>query len=119
MHQIINDSLIRMVFVMANMLSGVLASLVSTAWAAHSIDIFAAPIGILAFFIGFMMSTTVMIVLDSAVATSYVVWAEDPAAMLRNRPEHYNRIAETARLLYPTEYQEAVAVRMEQAQPAS
>ena len=114
---IINDSLIRLVFVMGNMLSGAVAGLVGGVWA-NSIDIpSAGGIGILCFLIGFGLSTLVMIVLDSAVATSYVVWAEDPAAMLRNRPEHYNRIADAAKLMYPTEYQQAVAARTEAAQP--
>ena len=45
--------------------------------------------------------------------------------MLRNRPEHYNRIALAAQSKYPTEYAEAVGARMGpqaaeqgQAQPA-
>ena len=115
--QLINDSLIQMVFMMGNMLAGVMAGLVGGLWA-HSIGIQAAPaIGVLALFIGLALATLVMIVADSAVATSYVVWAEDPAAMLRNRPEHYNRIADAAKLMYPTEYQQAVAVRTD-AQPA-
>ena len=88
---LINDSLIRLVFVMANMLSAATAGLVGAAWA-HSAGVpSAGGIGVLAFVVGFILSTTIMIVLDSAVATSYVVWAEDPAAMMRNRPEHYQQ----------------------------
>ena len=103
---------------MGNMLSGTVAGLVGAAWA-YSISIpEAGAIGVLCFFIGLALSSLIMIVLDSAVATSYVVWAEDPAAMLRNRPEHYNRIADAAKLMYPNEYQQAVAPRTDVAQPA-
>ena len=103
---------------MANMLSGAIAGLVGGIWA-QSISIpEPGGIGVLAFVVGVSLSTLIMIVLDSAVATSYVVWAEDPAAMLRNRPDYYNRMADAAKLMYPTEYQQAVAVRTDAAQPA-
>ena len=69
--QIINDSLIRMVFVMGNMVSGAVAGLVGAAWA-QSISIpMPGAIGVLAFVVGLALSTLIMIVLDSAVATSY------------------------------------------------
>ena len=42
----------------------------------------------------------------------YVVWAEDPSAMLRNRPDHYAKIAAAAQGRYPTEYAEAVGSRV-------
>jgi hypothetical protein len=109
---LINDSLLSAVFFMGSMMSGAVAGVVGGIWA-HSVSIEAAGgIAVLAFVIGFVLSSLFMIVLSSAVATTYVVWAEDPAAMLRNRPEHYNRIAAAAQGKYPAEYQEAVGARL-------
>ena len=109
---LINDSLLNAVFLMGNMMSGALAGLVGGVWAASITLDAAGGIAVLSFVIGFILSSLFMIVLSSAVATTYVVWAEDPQAMLRNRPEHYNRIAAAAQGMYPAEYQEAVGARM-------
>lgn len=59
---------------MANMVSAALAGLIGGAWAS-TLDLAqgqAAGIGVLCFVIGFILATTVMIVLDSAVATSQI-----------------------------------------------
>ena len=59
---------------------------------------------VLCFLIGFNVALTFMAVLDSAVATTLVVWAEDPQSMHRNRPEHHDMIAAAAQHAYPTEF---------------
>ena len=113
---LINNNLATAVYLMGNMLAGVLAGLVCGVWAVVAGLDGAEGIAVLAFVIGFLLSSMFMTVLDSAVCTTYVCWAEDPAAMQRNRPELFNAMALAAQGKYAAEYQQAMAGRLQMQQ---
>jgi len=49
---------------------------------------------------GFCMVWTIMGVVESAVATVFVIWAEDSAVMAANRPQQYNKLVDGTRYIY-------------------
>jgi hypothetical protein len=49
--------------------------------------------------VGLLMTMQVMTVMQSCVATTFVVWAEDPAAMERSQPALFQPIREAARMV--------------------
>jgi len=51
------------------------------------------------FFIAYFISCVMLIQLQSAVCTTFVVWAEDPDALQTNRPAEYQEI-EASRLAF-------------------
>ena len=51
-------------------------------------------LAVFGFFIGLVFCQLVMYPVVSAVICLFVCYAEDPAAMNRNRPEEYNRVVE-------------------------
>lgn len=53
------------------------------------------------FLIGFVMTGLIMGVVQSAVATTYVVWAEMPNEISNTRPQHYNKLVDAAKILHP------------------
>jgi hypothetical protein len=46
------------------------------------------------------MVALIMNVIQSAVATTYVVWAEDSATLNQTRPEHYAKLRDAANRAY-------------------
>lgn len=61
-------------------------------------------IGILAFVIGLVISMLVLSVVESAVATTFVCWAEDPHALNSNRPSEFHQIQAASRRKYGDRY---------------
>eukprot|EP00483_Globobulimina_turgida_P005860 UN05870 len=47
------------------------------------------------FFIGLILTSTVLYVVHSSIICLFVCYSEDPAALNQNRPEEYNRIVGT------------------------
>jgi len=100
---LINDNLTGMVLFMGCVIGGAITGLIGGLWAYsfdHSNDVWL-PVGIVCFIIGYFMVLLTMTVIESAVATTYVVLAEDPAVMGRNRPAEYTRLQTAAAAAYP------------------
>lgn len=58
-------------------------------------------VGFLAFLIGFAVSHIIMNVLESAVTTVFVLWAEDPQGWQIARPDHHQRLHDAWVKIYP------------------
>ena len=104
---LVNDSLTSSVFWMGSFIGGMVAGVVGGLWAWSALDQSSAVtylLVLLCFVIGFNVASLFMAVIDSAVATTLVVWAEDPQSMHRNRPELHDKIAQAAQQAYPTEF---------------
>jgi len=97
---IINDDLTGMVLSMGALIGGVLTGLFGAFWAKALNFSGWEVIGVISFVIGYIMVTLIMNVIQSAVATTYVVWAEDPATLAQSRPEPYNKIRDAATRAY-------------------
>jgi hypothetical protein len=103
---LINDNLSGMVIWMGTFISGVVAAIVCGIWA-YAADLPAFMwLALLALFIGILMASIIMSVLDSAITTTIVTWAENPAAMQANRPEQFNRMNAAAVDKYGAMYSE-------------
>ena len=104
----VNDSLTSSVFWMGNFIGGMVAAGVGGIWAYSALQGSSSwtiyYLALLCFIIGFNVASLFMAVVDSAVATTLVVWAEDPQSMHRNRPELHDKIAAAAQQAYPTEF---------------
>ena len=101
----VNDSLTSSVFWMGSFLGGVVAGIVGGIWTYSALSQSTGVIYLLVllcFIIGCNIASLFMAVIDSAVATTLVVWAEDPQSMHRNRPELHDKIALAAQQAYPT-----------------
>jgi len=55
------------------------------------------PMTIIGFLIGVVMTSLVTNAMESAIATTYVCWCEDPAAMEAGRPSYFQRIRDSAK----------------------
>ena len=104
------QTLTNAVFVMANFMAAILAAAISLLWTAilsrndDSYSSFQSFMPFLCGVIGYQMCSLFMAVLDSAVSTTLVCWAEDPLSMQRNRPEHFGYLVAAAQLKYPMEF---------------
>lgn len=105
---LINDDLTGMVISMGALAGGVVSALAGAGLSFVFIDAEAEELhaymviaGIVGFLIGFIMVTLIMSALSSAVATTFVLWAEAPTELQRNRPEFYNKLQDTARARHP------------------
>jgi uncharacterized membrane protein required for colicin V production len=56
---------------------------------------------LLGLLVGVFVSGIVLGIVDSAVSTSFVLWAEDPAALKANQPVYFENIRKEAQILYP------------------
>ncbi|CAI5743191.1 unnamed protein product [Hyaloperonospora brassicae] len=63
--------------------------------------------GSFCFVAGYSINTLVLAVLNSAVTTVFVLWAEDPHGWQRTRPYQYRTLHTTWLQIYPTEYRTA------------
>lgn len=100
---LINDDLTGLVLMLGCLGGGVAAALAGGVLAfvtgvGHSSI---AAIAVVAFLIGLVMVSLVMNVMQSAVATTFVLWAESPEELGRNRPQYYQKLVETAQSRYP------------------
>jgi len=98
---IVNDDLTGMVLAMGCLLGAVVVGLFGALWASLLNFDGWIIVGVLAFVIGYVMVALIMTVIQSAVATTYVVWAEDPATLAQTRPEYYGKLRQAANLAYP------------------
>jgi hypothetical protein len=103
---LINDDLTGLVLGMGMMIGGVVSSAVGAAVSVVMIDNPTTEvwgsIAAISFLIGLVMTSLMMAVVQSAVATTYVVWAEMPNEISQGRPQHYNKLVEAARILHPS-----------------
>ena len=93
---IVNDQLISTVMMFASLGSAVLVGLVGYGFAL-AFKLEGGYTGLMAglgFVAGLMVSSVVLSVVDSAVATVYVCFAEAPEALQRNAPELYGEMVE-------------------------
>jgi len=97
---LVNDDLTGMVLMMGCFIGAVICGIFGAFWA-KAIDFEGwFIIGIIALVIGYIMVALVMTVIGSAVATTYVVWAEDPHALEQTRPDHYHKLRNAANQAY-------------------
>lgn len=96
----INDDLSDAVIMMGCVLSGVVTGVIGGLWA-YKQD-FPGWLGaaILAAIIGIIMAGLILSVMTSAIATVFVIWAEDPEAMRANRPQHFQAISDASKAMY-------------------
>jgi len=97
---IINDDLTGMVLAMGCFIGAVICGLFAAFWANITNIEGWLIIGIIAMVIGYIMVALIMSVIGSAVATTYVVWAEDPALLGQTRPDHYHKLRAAANQAY-------------------
>eukprot|EP00457_Paulinella_chromatophora_P005441 gb/GEZN01005458.1/.p1 GENE.gb/GEZN01005458.1/~~gb/GEZN01005458.1/.p1 ORF type:complete len:491 (-),score=64.84 gb/GEZN01005458.1/:276-1748(-) len=102
---IINDDLTGMVLTMGCFIGAVVSAMSGAALAmiAYQDSDLALALGIAGFLIGFFVVAVIMNVIQSAVATTFVVWAEDSAACAAGQPRWFAKIREAARAMYPGE----------------
>lgn len=97
---LINDDLSGMVLFCGNFLTGSVVGVGALIWAyrldAPSYQLY----GILAFLVGYLVSSLSMSVAQSAITTTFVCWASDPATLLQNRPVEFGRILTAAQFKY-------------------
>jgi hypothetical protein len=100
---IINDDLTGMVLTMGCFIGGIVTAAAGYALAYLFYDDadLALTMAILGFILGFFVVAVIMNVIQSAVATTFVVWAEDPAAMSQARPGWFNNIRTARDAMYP------------------
>ena len=123
---LVTNVLTNSVFTMGSFMSGIVAAAVSVVWTSivsandDNYGSLKTLLPLFCFIIGYQMASLFMAVLDSAVSTTLVVWAEDPLSMQRNRPEHFAALNAAAQLKYPQEYASAfpqLAQQQVQVQP--
>jgi len=92
----INDDLTGMVISLSCVLAGCVSGIVGALWAASLHFNGWVAVAVLAFVIGYSVASILFGCVESAVATTYVCWAEDPAALKINRPEYFKAIADAS-----------------------
>jgi len=100
---LINDDLSGMVLGLGSFLGGLAACAVGTlvAWAISSSDGSYMVLGVISFLMGMLMTSLVMSVISSAVATTYVLWAQCPGELSQTRPQEFQAIREAAKMRFP------------------
>eukprot|EP00271_Cylindrocystis_brebissonii_P000889 TRINITY_DN11064_c0_g1_i2.p1 TRINITY_DN11064_c0_g1~~TRINITY_DN11064_c0_g1_i2.p1 ORF type:complete len:535 (-),score=92.06 TRINITY_DN11064_c0_g1_i2:1182-2786(-) len=91
---VINDDLTGGALFLGCIFGGLFSSLFSGIWTYTKIKDLTVAIAVIAFFIGYFMTYLTVAVVESAVATYYVCYAEDPATLQRNDPQFYEVIRE-------------------------
>jgi len=99
---LVNSDLTGMVIGLGMLVGGVVTGLIAGGWAySFGVSKYYIELGLLGFVIGALMVALIMNVLESAVATTLVVWAEDPHSISVTRPEHFARIRDSAQKAFP------------------
>jgi len=90
---LINDNLIDGALFLGVFMIGVLTAIAGfvLAFFTFSVD-YSGVWAAVGFLIGLSMGSIVMSVIDSAVVTCFVCYAEDPEALARTKPDEYNRL---------------------------
>lgn len=97
---IINDNIIGMVLSLGILLGGLATAVVSALVASVIASAWLIPLTVAGGLIGFIMVALVVNAMNSAVATTFVCWAEDPSSMQRGRPNHFKKMNNAARERY-------------------
>lgn len=92
---IINDNIIGSVLSMACLASAVVTGVLGGAMIYALEDDYYIPVGIICGLIGFVMVMQVLEIVESAVTTIFVCFAEEPEALQRNSPELYHKFQTT------------------------
>ncbi len=93
---VVNEDMTGMAIFTASFITGGLSALVVGLpfYFNANMDAHVAVVLVCAFFVGYLASLVVLSLVPAAVRTTFVVWAEDPAAMTTNRPEAMREIRE-------------------------
>jgi len=107
---IINDDLTGFPVTIGCIVGALLITVVSVVWAmsAGFPSEWVMGVGLVCFMIGFAIVALTLTVVESAVATTFVVWAEDPAALERSRPEAFGKITEASQMRYQRSFANGV-----------
>merc|ERR1719445_1365265 len=98
---IINDNIIGLILGLGVLLGGLLTAMVAALLATLIISAWWIPLAVVGLLVGMIMTSLVMNAMTSAVATTFVCWAEDPAAMNQGRPSYFKRITDAANVRFP------------------
>jgi len=100
---LINDDLTGVVLTLGCTLGGVVAGAVGGAIAYMTVSntgTWQVLAGV-SFLLGMLMTALLMSVVESAVATTYVVWAQCPNELAQVRPEEFHRLQDVSHCRYP------------------
>jgi len=97
---LINDDLSETVLLAGAFLSGICAGIVGAIWASVASIEGWVVCAVLSFIVGFLVALLSMGVIRSAVTTTFVAWAADPAVLAQNRPVEFQRIVDAAQPKY-------------------
>jgi len=100
---LINDDLTGVVLTLGCTLGGLVAAVVGAAvgYVIFSNQGIWQILAGVSFLIGMLMTALVMSVVESAVATTYVVWAQCPNELAQVRPDEFNRLREATHFRHP------------------
>lgn len=102
---IINDNIIGLVLTLGILLGGLATAAVSGIFALMIVKTWWVALTVAGGFIGIIMVALVVNAMNSAVATTFVCWAEDPASMQRGRPGRFKDMNDAARERYGGDWQ--------------
>ncbi|CAK4629665.1 hypothetical protein LEN26_000945 [Aphanomyces euteiches] len=109
---IVNDDLAQWVFFLGNLVVGAISAWVAIHFVGSDVTTQIFPgvkdpeyiVGVCAFLVGYIVNSVFMSVMASAVATVFVLWAEDPQGWQLTQPDHYARLHAAWLEIYPAEY---------------
>lgn len=117
---IANDSLISNVLFFGKVVVGFLGAAAGwgvvvygdSAWTAN-LSHPKASLGLSGFLIGYSVTDVIMTVIDGAVATVFILFAEDPHSLSTSHPDSHTSLHETWQRIYPQEYENATKREVE------
>ncbi|KAF0687177.1 Aste57867_21033 [Aphanomyces stellatus] len=111
---VVNDDLTQKVFWLGNLVVGGLSCFLAVVVVADQVEkkTFEFPgvkrpeymVGLVAFFIGYIVNNLFMSLMGGAVTTIFVLWAEDPLGWSLTQPHHYSALSAAWLKIYPDEY---------------
>jgi hypothetical protein len=112
---IMNDSLIANVLLFGKIVVGFLGAAAGWGCAVYGDDKWTARVshpeaalGISGFLLGYSVADVVMTVVDGAVATIFILFAEDPYALTSSHPTAHEALHKTWKEIYPDEYERSI-----------
>lgn len=111
---ITNDSLIVNVLMFGKIVVGFLGAAAGWVTVAYgdpkwtvNVDHPETSLGISGFLIGYSVADVIMTVIDGAVATVFILFAEDPHSLVNSHPESHESLHTSWKTIYPEEYENA------------
>ncbi|KAF0719503.1 Aste57867_1003 [Aphanomyces stellatus] len=109
---LVNDDLVGYTFFLGNLLVGAISAWIAlhTIGADVSNQVFPGVsrpeyiVAACAFLVGYIVNSLFMGLMNAAVTTVFVLWAEDPASWQLTHPDHYARLHAAWLEIYPDEY---------------